>query len=174
MSGRDQFAWLTLAGVLLLVAWLTLDRVQNEKLFLFALPFDRAPFAVEVSDASAATRIWTIPALAFLAVANVAVAVSQRVGPIESVRRHWPRVCALVERHPGLCVLFGVASAADFVSTLMYFHSHRIDDELHPGIKLVTYAYRTYHRMPYWEGDSGLPRLDDRRRVSKTRSPDFI
>ena len=32
-------------------------------------------------------------------------------------------------------------SAADFVSTVVYFYSHRIDDELHPGIKLVTYAY---------------------------------
>ena len=43
--------------------------------------------------------------------------------------------------HPRLCALFAVACIADFVSTLVYFRTHRIDDELHPGIKLFTYAY---------------------------------
>jgi hypothetical protein len=139
--GRHHFAWLIVAGCLVLIAWLSLNRVQNEKLFLFPLPFDRAPFAAEVRDASAAARTWMIPALVFLAVIVAAIATSVRAGPVEAARRLWQRLSAVLHLYPKLCGLFAAASSADFVSTALYFHSHRIDDELHPGIKLVTYAY---------------------------------
>lgn len=141
MSGRNQSAWLAVAGSLLLTAWWSLNRVQNEKLFLFPLPFDRSPFAVEIKDASTAARTWTIPALMFLAIATAAVAIHERTSPVTAAIGFGRRMRELFHRHAKLCALFAVASVADFISTTVYFHLHRIDDELHPGIKLVTYAF---------------------------------
>ena len=140
-SRQNQLAWLAVAGSLVLVAWWSLNRVQHEKLFLFPLPFDRAPFAVEIHDATSVARTWTIPALVFLAVATTAVAGHERTSPVAAAIGWVRRLRELLRMHPKLCVVFAVASLADFISTAIYFHWHRIDDELHPGIKLVTYAF---------------------------------
>jgi hypothetical protein len=141
MSTRHQLAWLLIAAGIVAIAWFPLNRVENAKLFLFALPFDRNPFSVEFSDAAAAARTWKIPALVFLAVVTAAIALTERSGPVDAVRQHWHRVRGLLQLHPRLSLLLALASAADFVSTLLHFQNHRIDDELHPGIKLVTYAF---------------------------------
>ena len=37
--------------------------------------------------------------------------------------------------------MFVLASLADFLSTIWFFHTGRIDDELHPAIKLFAYAF---------------------------------
>lgn len=141
MAGRNQLTWIAVGCCLWLTAWFSLDRVRNEKLFLFPLPFDRAAFAVEIHDASTAARTWTIPALVFLFVATAATAVSVRDDPVEATGKFCRRLRSQFQLHPKLCWLFAVASVGDFISTALYFHFHRIDDELHPGIKLVTYAY---------------------------------
>lgn len=82
-----------------------------------------------------------VPALAFLAIAASAVAGAAHTGPFKAAHRFWHRLAALWQAHPWLCRLFLAACIADFLSTARYFHAHRIDDELHPGIKLVTYAF---------------------------------
>jgi hypothetical protein len=134
-------AWLLLGTITLTAAWFALDRVQNGRLFLIRLPFDREPLAAERDDAARAAQTWKIPALAFLAVAACAIAASARSGPAEAARRLWERLRGFFRTHRWLCALFIIACTADFLSTAHYFHAHRVDDELHPAIKLVTYAF---------------------------------
>ena|SRR5579872_852248 len=54
-------AWLALAAITLAAVWLALDRVQNQRLFLVRLPFDREPLAAEMHDVSQAARTWKFP-----------------------------------------------------------------------------------------------------------------
>ncbi len=138
---RHRLEWAVLAGVVLLVAWLSLRRLQHEKLFLIRLPWDRAPLTFELHDAADAARTWMWPALIFLVVALTTIAATEQHGPLAAAVKLWRRLGHLFRLHPRLCGLFAVACGADCISTLVYFHSHRIDDELHPGIKLFTYAY---------------------------------
>ena len=138
---RHRIAWASASGIVLLGAWLSLRGLQYEKLFLIQLPWDRAPLAFEVRDAADAAQTWMWPTLIFLAVALTAITASEPAGPVTAGRKLGRRLRELLRLHPRLCSIFAAACVADFVSTLMYFHSHRIDDELHPGIKLFTYAY---------------------------------
>ncbi|MBI3860916.1 MAG: hypothetical protein HY290_03375 [Planctomycetia bacterium] len=150
---RDRLAWLAIAATLLLVAWFSLRRVENGNLFLIRLPFDRDPYALEIHDATVTAHAWLWPALAFLAIGAAAIAArntafrqpARRTGfsrsPVEATRILWQRLRDLVSQHPRFCAVFAAACTADFLSTLYFFHTRRIDDELHPGIKLFTYAY---------------------------------
>jgi uncharacterized membrane protein len=119
----------------------SLNRVRHGELFLFRLPIDRKPLTFELHDAAASAAFWTGPALVFLGVASVALAGTVRISPWKSVEEICSRVTRMFRSSPVLCGLFTVACLADLISTWLFFRAHRIDDELHPGIKLMTYAY---------------------------------
>jgi hypothetical protein len=138
---RNRLNWLAIACLVILAAWVSLRRVQEGELFLFRLPIDREPFDFELQDASATARIWNLPALLFLAVAALATLAVVRAGPLESARSLRRRLGSHIKAHAILCPLFFLACLADLVSTLWYFHEYSVEDELHPGIKLVTYAW---------------------------------
>jgi hypothetical protein len=140
-SNRNRLAWLAIATVVVLGAWLSLQRVQEERLFLVRLPFDRVPLDVECRDAAASARRWTFPALLFLTITGVATIASVQVGPLHAFEDSRRKMRALVHAHSVLSSLFALACLSDFLSTLWYFHQYSLEDELHPGIKLVTYAW---------------------------------
>jgi hypothetical protein len=138
---RNRLNWLAIACLVLLAAWMSLRRVQQGDLFLFRLPIDRQPLDLEKQDAAAAARTWTIPALSFLAVTAIATLAVARTGPFDSARHLRCRLSSLVRTHTIVFALFLLACLADFLSTLWYFHEYSVEDELHPAIKLVTYAW---------------------------------
>jgi len=141
MTFRNRLAWLVIALTIFWAAWLSLKRVESGDLFLLALPFDSAPYELEVSDAVTSARQWTVPALAFLAAASLAILSSVRPGPIDAIHVLRSRCWQLLEAHRRLCLVFVLACVADYLSTVCYFHEFGITDEMHPGIKLITYAW---------------------------------
>jgi len=142
MTFRNRVAWLAFGITLLWVAWLSLKHVESGELFLFQLPFDpMKPFDGEVADAVKTARRWTVPALAFLAVASLAILFSVRLGPIDAIDALRLRCRQLADERTGLCLLLFLACIVDFVSTASYFRKFGIADEYHPGIKLITYAW---------------------------------
>jgi hypothetical protein len=141
MKSPGLFAWFLVASIVLGLAGFTLARVRNQQLFLLRLPFDRAPFSAEIRVASQTARTWMFPALLFLAIAIAAVAVGSGRNPIAFAGTIGDHFRILWRTYPRICGLFLLACLADLISTVHYFHAYRIDDELHPGIKLVTYAF---------------------------------
>lgn len=142
MTFRNRVAWLAIGMALIWVAWLSLKRVESGELFLIPLPIDPLrPFDGEVADALKTTRLWNVPALAFLAVASLAILFSVRLGPIDAIDALCLRCRQLADARTGLCLLLLIACIADFVSTASYFRKFGITDEYHPAIKLITYAW---------------------------------
>jgi hypothetical protein len=138
---RNRLAWLALCAIVLLAAWISLDLVQRGRIFLIRLPFDREPSSVEVRHAVARARQWSLPALLFLSIASFAVVLSVRKGPIDALYDVIRRLGELIRMRAVLSSLFALACLADLLSTLWYFHKYGLEDELHPGIKLVTFAW---------------------------------
>ena len=138
---RIRLSWLTLACAVIFAAWISLHRLEQRKLFVVHLPFARQPLDVEIQDAATTARRWIRPALVFLTIASMAVISTASVGPWDAVLRLRRRLGELFRARRVLCSLFSVACVADFLSTLWYFHEYGLHDELHPGIKLVTYAW---------------------------------
>lgn len=140
-SRRSRVAWLAVGLALLAGAWFSLNRVRHGELFLFHLPIDRSPLAFELQDAVATAQTWTVPALVFLTVVSLAVVGTVRTAPSQAIVEIWSGLVRLYRSSPVLCRLFTVACLTDLISTWHFFRAHRIDDELHPGIRLMTYAY---------------------------------
>jgi hypothetical protein len=140
-GSRSRVAWLAVGLALLAGAWFSLNRVRNGELFLFHLPIDRRPLTFELHDAAASAAFWTAPALVFLAISSAALAGAVRVCPWTAVEEICGRVTRMYRSSAILCGFFTLACVTDLISTWLYFRAHRIDDELHPGIKLMTYAY---------------------------------
>jgi hypothetical protein len=138
---RHRLAWLALCAILLLAAWKSLDLVQQGRLFLICLPFDREPSSLEIRDAVTRARQWTLPALLFLGIASLVIVLTVRTGPTDALREIMRKVRELSHMQAALCAVFAFACAADLLSTLWYFHRYSLEDELHPGIKLVTFAW---------------------------------
>jgi len=138
---RNRLAWLALCAIVLLVAWQSLALVQQGHLFLIRLPFDREPSILEVRHAVTTARQWSFPALLFLSLASFAIVLTVQIGLIDALRVVVQRIRDLFRMRPVLCVLFGLGCVADLSSTLWYFRSYGLEDELHPAITLVTFAW---------------------------------
>jgi hypothetical protein len=106
MTIRNRMAWLLIAVALLSAAWLSLRAVRSGFLFAYPLPVDPRPFEHEYSDAIRAARQWTLPAMAFLAVASIAVLVGVRQGPIDVANLFRLRLRQLFDSHSELCHFF--------------------------------------------------------------------
>jgi hypothetical protein len=125
----------------IVAAWLSLDRLQNGSLFLIRLPFDRPPSDRDVRDAVEAAQRWTWPAGLVLSLSSIAFLSTVNAGPLETIGFLRQRLAQLFRGRRILCATFAGACLADFLSTWWYFHEYGLEDELHPGIKLVTYAW---------------------------------
>ena len=136
-----RLTWLTIAVAIILAAWLSLDRLQNGNVFLICLPFDRPPSDGDVRDAVEAARRWTWPAVLFLSLSSIALLSTVKAGPVDAVGILRRRFAELLRGQQILCGAFAGACLGDFLSTWWYFHEYGLEDELHPGIKLVTYAW---------------------------------
>jgi len=141
LSIRTRVAWLSIAIAIIVAAWLSLDRLQGGKVFLIRLAIDRQPADREVQHATEAARQWTLPALLFLSIASIAILSVVKIGPLDAICLLRRRLSDLIRVRPIQCALFACACLADFLSTWWYFHEYGLEDELHPGIKLVTYAW---------------------------------
>jgi hypothetical protein len=138
---RHRLSWLALCAIVLLAAWKSLDLVQQGRLFLIRLPFDREPSSLEFQHAAITARQWMLPARLFLLITSIAIVLTVQKGPIDALRDVLRRLGELLRMRATLCTLFGLACLADLLSTLWYFHRYSLEEELHPGIKLVTFAW---------------------------------
>ena len=133
--------WLLAAVGLLGMAWLLIDRVRHRRLFLLALWLDRPATETELLDARASADYYLLPALGCIAAITLVVDWATRRGVAASLRLFWVQIRRLLAHHPVLVWAFAVATAADLATTLWFFHARGIELELHPGIRLVGYAF---------------------------------
>ncbi len=123
----------TCTALLMALAFLEIERVGRGELFVFSFPWDRAPSQSELNDAKRSARESLLPALLSLAMVGLITgyAFPKRRRSTQTLPRFW--------RLPLL--LFALAVLADLGTTLWFFHVRGVDHELHPGIRLVSYAY---------------------------------
>lgn len=117
--------------------WL-LRRLMLGKLFLFALPWDASANAAEVAEASASAKMYFWPGLVVVAVMWGLVAVCSERGS----RTHSFECSRSLESWLlyACLALFLFGTVADIATTIAFFHRDGVDQELHPGIRLVSLA----------------------------------
>ncbi|MGQ0637302.1 MAG: hypothetical protein ACT4QC_22060 [Planctomycetaceae bacterium] len=138
---RRRIAWVPAIVAVFAVAWLSLARLRDERLFLFAQPVDRPARYGEFSDAAKTAETWTKPTMAFLGVVAIVALAVAKDGPLRTIGWLKDRAAAVVQRNSALCAAFAIASLLDLASTWNYCQRYSLEDELHPAIKLVGYAY---------------------------------
>lgn len=126
--------WLLAAIALMAVATCELHRVRRGELFLFPTTFDSQPSAHELYDAEVSASRWFVPAL-------VAIGLCCGLGYFLGVGPTAARNRMALRTRTALSVVFLVATACDLFTTLWFFHELGIDVELHPGVRLLGYAY---------------------------------
>lgn len=115
------------------VAWMELQRVEGGDLFLFAFPGEAQPSAFETTDAHKSAVENQRPAVAALVAIGLIVAVA---GPASIGNMSKYKILTLP-----LLFCFAVSVVADLLTTILFFHQTGIDNELHPAIRLLGYAY---------------------------------
>jgi len=126
--------WLLAAIGLMVIATSELHRVRSGRLFLFPTAFDNQPSIHELHDAEASARRWLLPALLAIGCAcglGYFLGSHRRDGSRQTIRRTWRT----------FSVALLLAAALDLFTTLSFFHERGIDVELHPGVRLLGYAY---------------------------------
>lgn len=128
LPNTAALAWL---GVTLLFAGLAvieLNRVARGDLFLLRADFDAVASSLERHDAHVSAVQWRLPAVLTVLCCG---ALCYFLGRSAEAKRpaSW------------LVVLFLLATAFDLFTTLWFFHEDGIDSELHPGVRLLGYAY---------------------------------
>lgn len=115
------------------IAWTELQRVEDGRLFLFALPGETNPSRFEKTDArESASNNKQLAAAALIAIGLlVTVAGPKSISNLSKLRTTTRT----------LLLLFAVAVVADLLSTILFFHQTGIDNELHPAIRLMGYRY---------------------------------
>lgn len=133
--------WTLLSAANVGIALAFLQRLTRGQLFLLALPFDRMAWDAEISDAQQMASLWRWPAIAFLIVASFAVILSVSNGPLPTLSLLFERLANIARRHRLLCGCFITACLFDFVSTTLYCQRYGVIDEVHPGMRLIIYAF---------------------------------
>jgi hypothetical protein len=136
-----RFHWLSVgSGLFALLAcemaaiWL-LTRLKQRRLFVMSLPWDAPASMIEEAEASDAAQFYQLPAVIVIAVLWGLAAVAWR--------RRAEGMAATRESLTGQRLILGlflVGTVADIVTTLIFFHRDGVDHELHPGIRLASYA----------------------------------
>ena len=115
------------------IAWMELQRVEDGELFLCAFPGEAPPSAFEKKDAhQSAVENKRLAVAALVAIGLIASV----AGPTSIANM---RECKMVTRTVLSC--FVLAVVADLLTTILFFHQTGIDNELHPAIRLLGYAY---------------------------------
>lgn len=140
VTRRGSLRWLPGIALILFAAGFLLHRVHSGQLFIVSFPWDREPAVFEVQDAQATARMWFNPALLFLFIGGTTVALTSRSTPLVACRLLTQKIAALVRAQAWLVAFFAMACLLDFYTTWAYALRFQLEDELHPGIKLVTYA----------------------------------
>lgn len=118
---------------LMLLARFQLQQVAAGHLFLFSMPWDAPPSAIELIDAKLSVAETQTAAVVVVAVIALVLMIT---GPVATKRL---REQKLFSR--SLQIVFAVAVCADMFSTVWFFHVQGIDFEFHPAIRLFGYAY---------------------------------
>lgn len=105
--------------------------MERGQLFLLALRGERAASEVEILDARQSAEAYKYPAVgAVLAIGIVVAWFDPMARSAKSFSWSAP-----------LLAVFGIAVVADLATTVMFFHTHGVFEELHPGVRLFGYAY---------------------------------
>lgn len=120
--------WLATTLILGGVAGAELNRVAGGDLFLFKTSFDDDASISELQDARASAERWQIPAV-FAVFCCGGLSYFLMRGVAYQRPNRW------------LVALFLLSTALDMFTTLRFFHDIGIDVEVHPGVRLLGYAY---------------------------------
>jgi hypothetical protein len=125
--------WVIVVALAVGYTWWQLKQIDEGHLFAFALPWDRPPIPAEIADAELSAQGYLIPAIVAVLVIGCATwAIFPRLRfPVSKPSRGWKLAAAL----------FLIATLADLLTTLAFFHRSGVNLELHPGIRLFGYAY---------------------------------
>jgi hypothetical protein len=121
-------------AVVMACSWLAyceLQRIEDGALFAFSLPHELPPTEVEIVDAKQS-------ATAYQYIATAAVALLGWAAP--SILR-WASPGTVRAVPKSILIVFAIAVLSDLATTIRFFHTHGIEYELHPGIRLFGYAY---------------------------------
>jgi len=100
-----------------------LKRVESGKLFLLALPGERAASEFEVFDARQSAAAYRYPAIGAVLALGIVIG---WLGPrVQSFK--------LFSYSVAMLAIFGIAVVADMVTTIRFFYASSVADELHPG-----------------------------------------
>lgn len=125
--------WVVVIATAAGYAYWQLRRVEQGHLFALALPWDRSPLPAEILGAKYSAQEYLLPAVvAVIVIGCVAWALSLKLRfSLPKPARLWKLAAAV----------FLIATLADLATTLVFFHRHGVNLELHPGIRLFGYAY---------------------------------
>lgn len=125
---KSTCVWILATTALMFLAAAEVQRVASGDLFLLQTDFDPPPSMLELRDAESSGG-WKYPAVgAVCCCCCLLFALTRKTVP--HVR---PPVF--------LMAVFLVATAFDLWSTLRFFHVDGIDTEVHPGVRVLSYAY---------------------------------
>lgn len=130
---RRVLVWSLALLILEGAAFVMLSRLRAGRLFLFALPWDAPASEWEITAATKSATTFHWPAIAVIAVIWALLALgSAPSAPVGNEKRTW------LWRSAFALLLLG--TLADLVTTFAFFHRDGVDQELHPGIRLVSYS----------------------------------
>jgi hypothetical protein len=131
-------AWSLVLVVMQCCAMLLLARLKDGQLFLLAIPGDAPASVMEISEAARSAKQYEWPALIVIGLiwALLAIASDRDHSKIKT----WRDYQTILWRHRWIAGLFLLGALADIATTIAFFHRDGVDQELHPGIRLVSYA----------------------------------
>lgn len=103
--------------------------------------FDRPATDAELLDAAGSAGHYLLPSLLSITAITFLVGWATGGRMAKGLRFLWLQFRRLRIDHRVLVWALAVASAADLATTLWFFHVQGIEGELHPGIRLVGYAF---------------------------------
>lgn len=115
-----------------------LSRLRSGHLFLLAIPGDAAASETEIADAALSAKLYSWPAYIVISVIWVLLASAWDRAP--NSEANWAEYRTQLWRMRWILGLFVIGTVADIATTLAFFHRDGVDQELHPGIRLVSYA----------------------------------
>jgi hypothetical protein len=141
---RRGIPWVSVLGWIaglisleLAATWLLWRLVQG-RLFLVAMPWDAPASETELAEAAGSAKSYYWPAMIVIAVIWGLIAVCSEVFTRKRVRDRPEKRSSWLFY---VCLtIFVIGTMADIATTFAFFHRDGVDQELHPGIRLVSYA----------------------------------
>lgn len=121
--------WVLLTLLVAGLAASEVNRVARGELFLWRFHFDASPTIAERHDARESAASYRVAAVCAVLCCSGLLMGMHRL----SMDRERPATLFVV--------VFLLATAFDLFTTLWFFHEDGIDSEIHPGVRLLGYAY---------------------------------